>query len=91
MSSALSSALWPPSSRYTHEQLSHSRENPDAIKGMFLLLTEQSMYKTLGLSAHLDWARLAIDRTKEQTKYPGAAQTDDGGPSTSQKVDRRGA
>ena len=52
----------------THEHLSYYSEPPSAIKGMF----QQSIYKSLGLSAHLGWARLLIDRTKEQVKYPGA-------------------
>ena len=46
----------------THEHLSYYSEPPSAIKGMF----QQSIYKSLGLSAHLGWARLLIDRTKEQ-------------------------
>ena len=44
----------------THEHLSYYSEPPSAIKGMF----QQSIYKSLGLSAHLGWARLLIDRTK---------------------------
>ena len=49
----------------THEHLSYN-EHPAAIKGMF----QQSIYRSPGLSAHLGWARLVIDRTKEQIKYP---------------------
>ena len=52
----------------THEHLSYYSENPSAIKGMF----QQSIYRSLGLSAHLGWARLLIDRTYEQIKYPDA-------------------
>ena len=33
---------------------------------------QQSIYRSLGLSAHLAWARLLIDRTNEQIKYPDA-------------------
>ena len=33
---------------------------------------QQSIYRSLGLSAHLGWARLLIDRTNEQINYPDA-------------------
>ena len=52
----------------THEHHSYYSEHPAAIKGMF----QQSIYRSLGLSAHLAWARLLIDRTNEQIKYPDA-------------------
>jgi len=52
-------------SMLTHEHLSYYSEHPAAIKGMF----QQSIYRSLGLSAHLAWARLLIDRTNEQIKY----------------------
>jgi hypothetical protein len=55
-------------SMLTHEHLSYYSEHPAAIKGMF----QQSIYRSLGLSAHLAWARLLIDRTNEQIKYPDA-------------------
>ncbi len=55
-------------SMLTPEHLSYYNEYPAAIKGMF----QQSIYRSLGLSAHLGWARLVIDRTKEQIRYPGA-------------------
>ena len=55
-------------SMLTHEHLSYYSEHPSAIKGMF----QQSIYRSLGLSAHLAWARLLIDRTNEQVKYPDA-------------------
>ena len=43
----------------THEHLSHYTEDPAAVKGMF----QQRIYQSLGLSAHLSWARLLIDRS----------------------------
>jgi hypothetical protein len=46
-------------SMLTHKHLSYYSENPSAIKGMF----QQCIYRSLGLSAHLGWARLVIDRT----------------------------
>ena len=52
----------------THKHLSYYSEHPSAIKGMFQL----SIYRSLGLSAHLGWARLLIDRTNEQINYPDA-------------------
>jgi hypothetical protein len=52
----------------THEHLSHYTEDPAAVKGMF----QQRIYQSLGLSAHLGWARLLIDRSKEHIKYTSA-------------------
>ena len=52
----------------THEHLSHYTEDPAAVKGMF----QQRIYQSLGLSAHLGWARLLIDRSKELIKYTSA-------------------
>ena len=46
-------------SMLTHEHLSYYSEHPFAIKGLLI-------------SAHLAWARLLIDRTNEQVKYPDA-------------------
>jgi len=54
----------------THEHLSYYSEHPAAIKGMF----QQSMYKSFGLTAHLGWARLVIDRMRDQVKYSDASQ-----------------
>ena len=61
----LSSTSWP---LLTHEHLSYYSEQPAAIKGMY----QQSIYRPLGISAHLAWARLLIDRTNEHIKYPDA-------------------
>ena len=33
---------------------------------------QQNIYRSLGLTAHLGWARLLIDRMNEQIKYPDA-------------------
>ena len=55
-------------SMLTHEHLSYYSEHPFAIRGMF----QQNICRSLGLSAHLAWARLLIDRTNEQVKYPDA-------------------
>ena len=52
----------------THEHLSHFTEDPAAVKGMF----QQRIYQSLGLSAHLGWARLLIDRSKEHIRYTSA-------------------
>ena len=62
-------------SMLTHEHLSYYSEHPAAIKGMFqqsIYSNSNSNYRSLGLSAHLAWARLLIDRTNEQIKYPDA-------------------
>ena len=68
MSSDVSAIIDLVASMLTHERLSYYSEHPFAIKGMF----QQSIYRSLGLSAHLAWARLLIDRTNEQIKYPDA-------------------
>ena len=39
---------------------------------------QQSIYMSLGLSAHLGWARLVIDRTKERIKFPDARSSNTG-------------
>ena len=52
----------------THKNLSCYSEHPSAIKGMF----QQSIYRSLGLSAHLGWAWLLIDRINKQINYPDA-------------------
>jgi hypothetical protein len=52
----------------THEHLSHYIENPAAVKGMF----QQRIHQSLGLSAHLGWARLLIDRSKEHIRHASA-------------------
>ena len=54
----------------TQEHLSYYNEHPSAIKGMY----QQSIYKSLGLADHLGWARLVIDRMKNQIRYSVANQ-----------------
>ena len=51
-------------SALTHEHISNFTEGPAAVKGIF----QQRIYQSLGLSAHLGWARLLIDRSKEHIK-----------------------
>ena len=58
----------------THEHLLDYNKHPAAIKGML----QKSIYRSLGLSAHLGWARLVIDRTKEQIKLPDARSSNTG-------------
>ena len=50
----------------TQEHLSYYDARPSAVKGMF----QKRIYRSLGLSAHLGWARLVIDRTKANIRYP---------------------
>ena len=50
----------------TCEHFSYYDAYPSEVKGMF----QQRIYRSLGLSAHLGWARLVIDRTKANTRYP---------------------
>ena len=50
----------------TCEHLSYCGAYPSVVKGMF----QQRIYHSLGLSAHLGWARLVIDRTKAIIQYP---------------------
>ena len=56
MSSDVNAIIDLVASMLTHEHLSYYSEHPAAIKGMF----QQSIYRSLGLSAHLGWARLVI-------------------------------
>ena len=41
------------------------------VKGMFM----QRLYRTFGLTAHLGWARLLLDRSRDLVIYPGATST----------------
>ena len=50
----------------TQEHLSYYDACPSVVKGMF----QQRIYRSLGLSAHLGWARLVFDRTKANIQYP---------------------
>ena len=50
----------------TCEHLSYYDAYPSVVKGMF----QQRIYRSLGLAAHLGWARLVIDRTKANIRYP---------------------
>ena len=53
----------------TCEHLSYYDAYPSVVKGMF----QQRIYRSLGLAAHLGWARLVIDRTKANIRYPTPA------------------
>ena len=48
------------------EQLSYYGASRFVVKGMF----QRRIYRSLGLSAHLGWSRLVIDRTKSHLSYP---------------------
>ena len=50
----------------TCEHLSYYDAYSSVVKGMF----QQRIYRSLGLAAHLGWARLVIDRTKANIRYP---------------------
>ena len=50
----------------TCEHLSYYDACPSAVKGMF----QQRICRSLGLAAHLGWARLVIDHTKVNIRYP---------------------
>ena len=52
----------------TCEHLSYYDARLSVVKGMF----QQRIYRSLGLSAHLGWARLVIDRTKAHVQYPSS-------------------
>ncbi len=62
----LPSTSWPLFSRTNSSR--NCSEHPFAIKGVF----HHSISRYVGLSAHLGWARLLIDRTNEQIIYPDA-------------------
>ena len=57
----------------TCEHLSYCDAYPSVVKGMF----QQRIYRSLGLSAHLGWARLGIDRTKTHTRHPSSDNSPD--------------
>ena len=44
---------------------------PSVVKGMF----QQRIYRSLGLAAHLRWARFVIDRTKANIRYPNSCNS----------------
>ena len=50
----------------TCENLSYYDAYASVVKGMF----QKRIYRSLGLAAHLRWARLVIDRTKANIRYP---------------------
>ena len=52
----------------TQEHLSYYDGCPSVVKGMF----QQRIYRSLGHSAHLGWARLVIDRTKTHIRHPSS-------------------
>ena len=57
----------------TQEHLSYYDACPSVVKGMF----QQRIYRSLGLSAHLGWARLVIDRTKTHIRHPSSDNSPD--------------
>ena len=46
-------------------------ESPADVKGMFM----QRLYRTFGLTVHLGWARLVLDRSRDLVDYPNATNT----------------
>ena len=63
----------PVATALTQKHLSYFDACRSVVKGMF----QQRIYRSLGLSAQLGWARLVIDRTKTTsgTPAPATAQT----------------
>ena len=57
----------------TKEHLSYYDACPSVVKGTF----QQRIYRSLGLSAHLGWARLVIDRTKTHIRHPSSDNSPD--------------
>ncbi len=54
------------SSLLASEHCSFFAEKPSEAKGMFL----QRIYRAWGLSAHLGWARLLLDRSRDLVQTP---------------------
>ena len=52
------------------EHCSYFSEKPSAAKAMFT----QKLYRSLGLTAHLGWARLLVDRYRDLVQIPAAAR-----------------
>ena len=59
----------------TCEHLSYYDAYPSVVKGMF----QQRIYRSLGLSAHLGWARLVINRTKTHIRHPAEDDASENG------------
>ena len=55
----------------TQEHLSYYDACPSVVKGMF----QQRIYRPLGLSAYLGWARLVIDHTQAHIQYPSSGNS----------------
>jgi hypothetical protein len=68
------------SSVLANEHCSFFTDKPSEAKSMFT----QRLYRSLGLAAHLGWARLLVDRYRDLVEVPAPTREDPGGdrPST---------
>ena len=63
------------SSVLANEHCSFFADKPSEAKGMFT----QRLYRSLGLAAHLGWARLLVDRYRDLVEVPAPTREDPGG------------
>ena len=63
------------SSALANEHCSFFTDKPSEAKGMFA----QRLYRSLGLAAHLGWARLLVDRYRDLVEVPAPTREDPGG------------
>ena len=60
------------SSVLANEHCSFFTDKPSEAKGMFT----QRLYRSLGLAAHLGWARLLVDRYRDLVEVPAPTRED---------------
>ena len=60
------------SSVLANEHCSFFADKPSEAKGMFT----QRLYRSLGLAAHLGWARLLVDRYRDLVEVPAPTRED---------------
>jgi hypothetical protein len=63
------------SSVLVNEHSSFFADKPSEAKGMFT----QRLHRSLGLAAHLGWARLLVDRYRDLVEVPAPTREDPGG------------
>jgi hypothetical protein len=63
------------SSVLANEHCSFFADKPSEAKGMFT----KRLYRSLGLVAHLSWARLLVDRYRDLVEVPAPTREDPGG------------
>jgi hypothetical protein len=63
------------SSALANEHFSFFADKPSEAKGMFT----QRLYRSLGLVAHLGWARLLVGRYRDLVEVPAPTREDSGG------------